>query len=119
MKPVWTDSCGVGLRVSPSLQRWRITHNHTRSRTSRRYPADFDRADAIGAGVPCYVDTGSGITTADGAAEDVVVASAGDAAALGAALATASRVAIPPDADLWAYALTGARVEESVGGDSF
>ena len=31
-KLVWADSCSVGLRASPSFQRWRSEHERTRSR---------------------------------------------------------------------------------------
>ena len=30
-KPVWADSCSVGLRASPSFQRWRSEHERMRS----------------------------------------------------------------------------------------
>ena len=36
-KPVWTDSCGVGRRASPSSQRCKSEHERTRSGSFRRY----------------------------------------------------------------------------------
>ena len=77
--------------------------------------ATFSKADTIGAGVPCYVVEDDGALTAetaDAPAAPAAVVAASDAGALEAALAAPSTaaVALPPDANLWAFALTGMRV---------
>ena len=77
---------------------------------------NFSNADKmIGAGVPCYVVEDDGALTAetaDAPAAPAAVVAASDAGALEAALAAPSTaaVALPPDANLWAFALTGMRV---------
>ena len=77
--------------------------------------ATFSKADTIGAGVPCFVVEDDGALTAetaDAPAAPAAFVAASDAGALEAALAAPSTVAValPPDANLWAFALTGMRV---------
>lgn len=86
--------------------------------------AGFERADAIGAGVPCYLQAVDGaLASADGEPSAARLATAGDVASLEAALgADADAVAIPADPLLWAFALTGLRSapdDADAGAESF
>lgn len=70
----------------------------------------FEKADTIGAGVPCYVQSGDGsVKTIDGASCDVSPTTAIDLHTLESALEDSAAVAIPADPALWAFALTGLR----------
>lgn len=77
----------------------------------------FAKADTIGAGVPCYVEEADGALTAafaDAPPPPATMTAAGDVAALEDALQGGSEaVAIPPDAALWAFALTGLRPSDA------
>ena len=74
------------------------------------YSEPFDRGDAIGAGVPCLLEADGALVTATDNRElwGDAFESAADIETLTKALTSAEAVAIPPDARLWAYALTGA-----------
>lgn len=79
------------------------------------YSEPFDRGDAIGAGVPCLLEAEGKLVVSDGSrtpwGKSSSFETASDVATLAEALASAEAVAIPPDAKLWAYALTGAMSE--------
>ena len=83
------------------------------------YSEPFDRGDAIGAGGPCLLEADGGLVVAkDRTPWDLsTFETATDFETLEKALASAEAVAIPPDARLWAYALTGATSDEE--NDSF
>ena len=82
------------------------------------YNEPFDRGDAIGAGVPCLLEADALVTATDNREPwGDAFESAADIETLEKALASAEAVAIPPDARLWAYALTGATSDEE--NDSF
>ena len=83
------------------------------------YAEPFDRGDAIGAGVPCLLEADGTLVTATDRTpwELSTFEAASDIETLEKALASAEAVAIPPDARLWAYALTGATSDEE--NDSF
>ena len=83
------------------------------------YSDPFDRGDAIGAGVPCLLEADGALVVAkDRTPWDLsTFETATDFETLEKALASAEAVAIPPDARLWAYALTGATSDEE--NDSF
>lgn len=84
------------------------------------YDEPFDRGDAIGAGVPCLLEAEGTLVVADAnrtpwesdALGVSTFETATDIATLQDALTSADAVAIPPDAKLWAYALTGAMSED-------
>ena len=83
------------------------------------YAEPFDRGDAIGAGVPCLLEADGALVVAkDRTPWDLsTFEAASDFETLEKALASAEAVAIPPDAKLWAFALTGATSDEE--NDSF
>ena len=84
------------------------------------YNEPFDRGDAIGAGVPCLLEADGALVVAkDRTPWDLsTFETATDFETLEKALASAEAVAIPPDARLWAFALTGATSSDEEN-DSF
>ncbi len=83
------------------------------------YNEPFDRGDAIGAGVPCLLEADGTLVVAKDRTpwELRTFETASDFETLENALASAEAVAIPPDARLWAFALTGTTTDEE--NDSF
>ena len=103
---------GCGARYADAAEAGRLDPRELAVLYAR---ATFSKADTIGAGVPCFVVEDDGALTAetaDAPAAPAAVVAASDADALEAALAAPSTVAValPPDANLWAFALTGMRV---------
>ena len=83
------------------------------------YSDPFDRGDAVGEGVPCLLEADGALVVAKDRTPWALSTfeTATDFETLEKALASAEAVAIPPDARLWAYALTGATSDEE--NDSF
>ena len=85
------------------------------------YSEPFDRGDAIGAGVPCLLEADGALVVAkDRTPWDLsTFETATDFETLEKALASAEAVAIPPDAKLWAFALTGTATSDDEDATGF